>query len=53
MASKHRVMMAFWQHLARRSLASAIVVAGAYHLGTKADSPGFHTSGDDLIDNDG
>lgn len=32
-----------------------VVMAGfaAYHLGTEADSPGFNTSGDDLIDNDG
>lgn len=32
-----------------------VVMAGfaAYHLGTKADSPGLHSSGDDLIDNDG
>lgn len=30
MASKHRVMMEFWQRLARRSLASAILVAGAF-----------------------
>jgi len=30
MASKHGVMMAFWQRLARRSLASAILVAGAF-----------------------
>jgi predicted deacylase len=30
MASKHRVIVAFWQHLTRRSLASAIVMAGAF-----------------------
>jgi predicted deacylase len=30
MASKHRVVVAFWQHLTRRSLASAIVMTGAF-----------------------
>jgi len=47
MASKHRVMVAFWQHLARRSLASAIVVAGAFgSLLAQADD---NSDGDTLM----
>ncbi|EBA01434.1 succinylglutamate desuccinylase/aspartoacylase family protein [Marinobacter sp. ELB17] len=47
MASKHGVMMAFWQHLARRSLASAVVVAGAFGaLSAQADG---NSDGDTLV----